>query len=271
MSESTKPSRIRSPSYPSIDLKTAVERAEELYNFGKRSPVLVSVILPKWGYNQKSANGMKIVAALKSYGLIEDSGKLSLRKIQLTDSAYRIIHDHKGSPERLKAIQAAALKPEVYKYCWDEFRGPKDMPHDDAIRAHLILEKKFNKTAVSGFLTDYNDTLEYAKLEDVDTINAGRSDSGEHEESVVAIETQTNLGKIQASPGTNETIPPLQIGMKQDTFTLDEGQVVVQWPAELTPESFEDFTDWLELLHRKIGRSVEAEKKPALKRDDAKG
>lgn len=171
MSESTKPSRIRSPSYPSIDLKTAVDRTEELYQFAKRSPVLVSAVLPKWGYNSKSANGMKTIAALKSYGLIEDSGKLAMRKIQLTDRAYRIIHGQKDSPDRIKAIQVAALNPEIYEYCWEEFGGPKHMPHDDALREHLILEKKFNETAVSGFLADYKETVTYAKLEDNDIIH----------------------------------------------------------------------------------------------------
>jgi hypothetical protein len=271
MSKSTKPSRIRSPSYPSIDLKAAVDRAEELYQFAKRSPVLVSAVLPKWGYNSKSANGMKTVAALKSYGLIEDSGKLDMRKIQLTDRAYRIIHSQKDSPDRIKAIQAAARNPEIYKYCWEEFGGPKHMPHDDALREHLILEKKFNATAVSGFLADYKETVGYAKLEDIDIISIDHSDLGGHEEGVEVTETQANNGNTPTSSGVNGTTPPLQIGMKQDTFTLDEGQIVVQWPAKLAPESFEDFTDWLELLHRKIGRSVDAEKKPALKRDDAKG
>jgi len=44
--------------------------------------------------------------------------------------------------------------------------------------------------------------------------------------------------------------------MNQDVFTLSEGDVVLQWPAGLSPESFEDFKDWLRLIERKVGRAV---------------
>ena len=57
-----------------------------------------------------------------------------------------------------------------------------------------------------------------------------------------------------------ERPPPPQIrrqpGMNQDVFTLEEGDVVLQWPASLSPESFEDFKDWLDLMARKVGRAV---------------
>lgn len=58
--------------------------------------------------------------------------------------------------------------------------------------------------------------------------------------------------------------------MRQDTFTLGEGQLLIQFPANLSPESFEDLTDWLVLQHRKIGRTVtdEKAKKIRIKRDD---
>jgi hypothetical protein len=42
----------------------------------------------------------------------------------------------------------------------------------------------------------------------------------------------------------------------QDVFSLTEGPVTIQWPASLSAESYEDFSGWLDLLKRKIGRSV---------------
>jgi hypothetical protein len=33
--------------------------------------------------------------------------------------------------------------------------------------------------------------------------------------------------------------------MKQEVFTLAEGDVVLQWPSELSMESYTDFKDWL--------------------------
>ena len=58
---------------------------------------------------------------------------------------------------------------------------------------------------------------------------------------------------MPASP----TITPLSPTVsKQDVFTLEEGPVVLQWPASLSPDSFEDLSGWWEIMLRKIKRSV---------------
>ena len=172
MSEIKKVSRIRSPSYPYFDLETAVNRIEERYKFAKRSEVLISVILPKWGYQSGvSANGMKAVAALKSYGLINDAGKKQNRKIILTEKGYRIIHGVKGSTEMVSAIKDAALSPPMYEYMWATYGDIEKMPHSDVIKSHLILDKRFNETAVNGFLNDYVATVRFANLGDSDNID----------------------------------------------------------------------------------------------------
>lgn len=45
--------------------------------------------------------------------------------------------------------------------------------------------------------------------------------------------------------------------MNSDTFTLDEGQVILQWPAKMSHESYEDFKSWLELVSRKAKRAAD--------------
>lgn len=58
------------------------------------------------------------------------------------------------------------------------------------------------------------------------------------------------------TPGTIPTNRPLALGTRQDVFSLNEGNVSIQWPASLSPESYEDLAAWLDILKRKIGRSV---------------
>ena len=55
-----------------------------------------------------------------------------------------------------------------------------------------------------------------------------------------------------------QTPPPLRAaaGARQDTFSLDEGNVVLQWPDKMSQESFEDFEAWMQLQLRKIKRSI---------------
>lgn len=45
-------------------------------------------------------------------------------------------------------------------------------------------------------------------------------------------------------------------GQKEDVFTLDEGDAVIQWPKNMSKASFEDFESWLQLVIRKAKRSV---------------
>jgi len=51
--------------------------------------------------------------------------------------------------------------------------------------------------------------------------------------------------------------------MRQDVFSLAEGDVVLSWPTPLSAESIEEVKDWLKIAERKIVRSersrVEAE------------
>jgi hypothetical protein len=43
---------------------------------------------------------------------------------------------------------------------------------------------------------------------------------------------------------------------RQDVFSLPEGPVTIQWPANMSTDSFEDLSAWIDILKRKIGRSV---------------
>ena len=48
-------------------------------------------------------------------------------------------------------------------------------------------------------------------------------------------------------------------GTKEDVFTLAEGDVVLQWPSQISKESVQDFEDWIGLIVRKVKRAAGAE------------
>ena len=48
--------------------------------------------------------------------------------------------------------------------------------------------------------------------------------------------------------------------MKEDVFSLAEGDVTLQWPVSLSADSYEDIEDWAKLMLRKIKRSIVAAK-----------
>lgn len=269
MSNKKTTGRIRSPSYPCIDLEAAIDKAGRLYDFGKLNPVLVSAILPQWGFNSKSANGMKVVATLKSFGLIEDSGQKENRKIKLTNRAYRILKDHSNSKEREQAIKDAALNPEIYSWCWKRFGELEEMPTDEAIRSDLIFDKKFNESAVKAFLIDYKKSIKFSNLTKYDNLDVEKdekagipTDEIEVAESSVEDGAITSPQKVVIQTNPNEKL-------LQDVVNLNNGQqIIIQYPSDLTPENYEDFTDWLLFQHKKIGRSVESNDKPRLIKKD---
>src|SRR5437868_10972419 len=51
----------------------------------------------------------------------------------------------------------------------------------------------------------------------------------------------------EASPATPKRLQP-RPGVNNEVFTLEEGEVILQWPANMSPESYEDFKEWLDLI-----------------------
>src|SRR5207253_10235130 len=72
--------RPRSPSYPGIDLATAIERARTMFEHEHRSAAHVDVLYSHWGHKPKSGAGGVVLAALKKYGLITDDGSGANRR-----------------------------------------------------------------------------------------------------------------------------------------------------------------------------------------------
>lgn len=170
--------RVRSPGYPALNLKAAIEKAHEFYKAEGRNSAALPISVEHWGYSKKSSSGLKAVAALKSFGLIEVEGSGADRRIKLSELALRIIlDDREDSPDRAKAIVTAALKPKIHKKLWDLWGT--EMPSHGSIRHHLIFEEKFNEKFVNDFIKEYKSTVEYSKLAEQSGIEAGEDEDEE--------------------------------------------------------------------------------------------
>lgn len=281
----------RSPSYPAIDLKAAIERARVFYQHEKRSAANVQVAAQHWGYSFSSSGGKQVLAALIAYGLMEDKGSGEQRQVALTDLAFRILLDERpDSAERDDAIRRAALLPRIHAELFSKW--PDGLPSDPNLRHYLLIEKKFNENAVDDFIRKLRTTADFAKIytrtsfsspqaspdENIDVIpsepssNWEVSSQGYLAQTPGAVVTSTPAPFAPTAPGQFNAVVPGSFAastptslvahtnaaqVRQDTFTLDHGQVVLQWPSQLTEENYEDLKDWLELQLRKIRRSVQ--------------
>ena len=44
--------------------------------------------------------------------------------------------------------------------------------------------------------------------------------------------------------------------MRQDTYTLHEGELVLAWPESMTPDEVEDVGLWLDMMKKKLQREA---------------
>lgn len=245
----------RGPAYPFVNLRTAVDLLDKLYKFAKRSPALIdSVAKEAWGWSPTSSTPKKAAAALKYFGLAEEVGNEG-NSIRVTDRGYRILVDHEGSPERTKALQEAALLPVQYAYCFKEWGA--DVP--PSARSKLIFERNFVSTTVDGFLKDYKATMEFSGL------NGGERPDGDAvldelsadaSKGVNVAEQTTAVGVAKKPPLQGRVVSEAGVAMRQDVFSVDEGAVTIHWPASLSKDSLKDVEDWLEIVKRKLARSL---------------
>lgn len=156
--DSSQRRKVRSPSFPFVSLREAVDRARAFYEAEQRNAARPETAAAHWGYSPKSSGGKQTVAALRAFGLLEGD-----TLVKLSGRALRILLDEReASEERERLLKQAALMPPLHSWLWERY-GP-ELPSDQTLRLSLILDKGFNESSVDDFLTEYKETLEFARL-----------------------------------------------------------------------------------------------------------
>jgi hypothetical protein len=231
--------RSRSPSYPGIDLRVAIERAEALYEKEGRHSVPSEVILEDWGYKPGSGGGLVTLAALKKFGLLEDEGARGTRRARLTDLAIRIIHaPTPGEEQRL--IREAALTPSLHAELWKKYDG--SLPSDKTIKNDLVVERHFTPRGVREFIPQFRETMRFAGLSSGDTIPAREDHAPEKEQSLMtALAPPAGMSRMHGEGEVRAV--PIPIGGQQ-TWP------VLQAPYPMTHEQWEQMIDAIRNMER---------------------
>lgn len=238
--------RAKGINYPFISLKVAIDRVRELYKMEGTNVVNAKLAARHWGYKEKSSGGLRTVAALSAFGLVEVSGKGSDRSIKISRLARNIILDEReDSSERDEHIKTTATKPKIFNEMWQKW-SESGLPSDANITYFLMSEKEVNKTSASDILKKFKETISFANLIGF---------KPEDEEKNEATEGKTTDTDISEDPLPE--LPTQKTEMRQDSFSLDEGQAIIQFPKKLSKDSYEDFEVWLELIKKKAKRSVQ--------------
>lgn len=145
------PKKMRSPQYPAIGMREAIEKIGKVYEQAKRAPVSERSAVSAMGYGALSGSARVVLSALRKYGLLDDQGS----NVRVSDLALRILVHPEGSAERGAAIREAAFKPELIKELAPEY-GPAT---DEMLRPLLIVEKKFSDAGADQFISAFRETL----------------------------------------------------------------------------------------------------------------
>lgn len=222
--------KVRSPSFPFISLREALDRARAFHEAEQRNAARPETAAAHWGYSPKSSGGKQTIAALRAFGLIEGD-----TAVKLSGRALRILLDEReASEERERLLKQAALLPPLHSRLWERY-GP-ELPSPQTLRLSLILDEGFNENSVDDFLTEYKETLEFAKL---------RAAEGARPRPEPAPALIASPPPPPRTGGTSEVDPVV--------FPLLDGNAVeLRIRRKISPEEAEDLRLVFELWLRKI-------------------
>jgi len=233
--------RARSPEYPAISLKEAIDRVKMVYDKDYQNRLPKKVIAEHMGYKGLSGASLPVLSALTKYGLLEGRGD----ETRVSDLAMALIAHAPGTPERTAALHTASSLPELFAELDSKFQNGK--ASDQAIRSYL-LTSKFIPGAADAAIRAYRETKQLVEAEAGGYIEGGLQEPSMSE----SPELRTVLHRSPA------VIRPPATGTVQEVFNLDEGPVTLSVPATLSPASYQDMADRIEIFLRGLKRRSEA-------------
>ena len=227
--------------HPGISLEEAIGRAETFLNEEHFNQVPAVTALEHWGYGKKSSSGQRVLAALNHYGLFEQSGQGSGRKVRLSGRGKVLLLKEQNDPEWIESCRDAALAPTIHRKLWDKWSEHGQLPSDKTIRWELM-QMGFNPKTIQSFSRTFRATLEFANLLDdgVRDTPSGGSDASDLREP----EPDAPAEEPESSPRTADRPMPSTDAVTTKDWDLDiplvsGGQAVLRIPIPLSETDFE--------------------------------
>jgi|HubBroStandDraft_6_1064221.scaffolds.fasta_scaffold500113_1 hypothetical protein len=150
--------RIRSPGYPSISIRQALEIVRKIYDKVRRNPIDREAAVKEAGYSGLTGASAKMLSNLSHFNLIERTGKGDLR---VSETAVKALYSH-SEPERRAAKIEAAFNPELFARIRESF--PDGFVSEHGLR-NLLKREGFAEIAISPAVKSYLDTYSYLQEE----------------------------------------------------------------------------------------------------------
>lgn len=230
----------RSPNYPNIALKTALDHTRKLWAEEKRSQFPGLVAVRHMGFGSLNGTSRGHLAGVKHYGLLKEVGESTFA---LTPLAIEIMAHPADSLEARAAIQKAALTPKLFR----EIRDKYPEASSDTIKAYLITQREFGDDAAKKAIKNYRDAMEFAQFDSGDYTAANDDVEPEDKPAMdankdAALRRRTEIGRV-----LNSTLRaqldvlgvPTSPGQKLFPFYLSkEQQATLYVPESMTQKEY---------------------------------
>lgn len=237
---------MRSPNYPAIGLHDSIQRVRSLWAKEKRTPVPPDVAAKAIGYSSLSGPSRTAIGALRQYGLVDRDD----RNVRVSDLALRILHSP-DQDEELKALQEAALKPDLFAQLFNTHASASD----DAIRSYLITKLDFSESGARQVAKTFKETISLARLNATDyntqDTQEGESVQNQQNNTVTSRTTPQQSGQLAAS-SSNQTLTssysfswPLSGDVKAEVKITG---------GELKPEYFDALRQYIAIAEKLIAQ-----------------
>ncbi len=245
-----KKNRHRSPNYPTVGLKEAVERVRKFYDVDGKAGAPSKVAAVHIGFASPHGQALSVLAALKKFGLIAPSGE----RLVPTQRAIEITMLPVTDSRRAKALKDAALDPPIYAELIEQHRGT-GFPSDEVLESELVTYHGFNRNSVAGFVKDFRETLDFAGLSDLSQLEL----EPENEETQNMTETQGQMPNPLATPLLGGPSTPKQIsGIMVNAWTLSpHASAELRINGTVNAEELELLRDYVEITIKALSRKAE--------------
>jgi hypothetical protein len=239
MSENGK-TKNRSPEHPIFDLSEAIDRARVFYEAEHFNWAPKATAMKHWGYGPKSSSGLRALAALLHYGLLDEEGSGSARRFRLSQLAKTILLRETGSQERRKAIRVAALKPAIYMKLWEEWGNGGRLPSDESMRYQLETTWEFNPRAIDSFIADFRSTMELAGLLGRDTLEDEPEDDPDDSSDEHGHDSRRREGRMPDIERKRTDARPFDL-----PIPLEGGTATLRIPVPMSKKDYDLLTEAL--------------------------
>jgi len=248
----------RSPRYPSMSLRVAINNIRELHEKEGRALVPREVAVKAWGYKSLHGSSLTQLAAVAQYGLLHrEKGKVGI-----SEDAFIILEAPSNSSEKKAALERCSREPRIFSEISQNH--PKGLPSDDTLKWELR-QKNFTEQGAEVVIACLRDTISFVEEELKDNNVANQQEKEEIQtEPKPPMKTETTTQHVSCDiSGQTQVTGTLTINARDWVFPLDKGSVCLSWKnIDPTPDIIEGLQDYLEVSKKRLKRE-----KPELNTD----